>query len=78
MPTDALHTRIAAVLARFLCEDECGMDFDNGLACPTCVRRSLPEADAVIRELRLHVVTVGDFQTVIKGSYPKPLEESDV
>ena len=32
-------------------------------------------ADAVIRELRLHVVMVGDFQTVIKGSYPKPLEE---
>ena len=32
-------------------------------------------ADAVIHELKLHVVTVGDFQTVIKGSYPKPLEE---
>jgi hypothetical protein len=33
-------------------------------------------ADAVIAALKLHVVTVGDFQTVIKGSYPKPLEES--
>ena len=33
-------------------------------------------ADAVIAALKLHVVTVGDFQTVIKGSHPKPLEES--
>jgi len=35
----------------------------------------LDDADAVIRELRLHVVMVGDFETVIKGSYPKPLED---
>ena len=33
-------------------------------------------ADAVIEALKLHVVTVGDFQTVIKGSHPRPLEES--
>ena len=35
----------------------------------------LKMADAVIEALKLHVVIVGDFQTVIKGSWPCPLEE---
>ena len=45
-------------------------------ACDRCVECCEADADAVIRELRLHIVTVGDFQKVIKGSYPKPLEKN--
>lgn len=64
MPDD-LRTRIAAVLHSSVSVDYPTWD------------ESLVLADAVIRELRLHVVTVGDFQTVIKGSYPKPLEVTE-
>lgn len=59
--TDNLRTRIAAAIS--------GVDDWRGVTDPEIL------ADAVIRELKLHVVIVGDFQTVIKGSYPTPLEE---
>ena len=65
--SDNLRARIAAVV-----ESQHVSEYQGGIH-PADVLRL---ADAVIRELGLHVVTVGDFQTVIKGSYPKPLEES--
>ena len=65
--TDNLRDRIAAVLAKVA----------EGRALYAVTNADLAVmSDAVIAALKLHVVTVGDFQTVIKGSYPKPLEES--
>lgn len=74
--TDSLRDRIAAVLYRQHYrygnpDDITWDDIEDDLK-----DRYLADADAVIAALKLHVVIVGDFQTVIKGSYPKPLEES--
>ena len=64
--SDSLRDRIAYAIAQ-ADGDEPGMD-------PASCDYEM--ADAVIEALKLHVVTVGDYQTVIKGSYPRPLEES--
>ena len=45
-----LTYRIAAVLARFLCEDRCGMHPDS-VPCSTCIERSIPQSEAVIEAL---------------------------
>ena len=76
--TDNLRDQIAAVLHAMDCDD---YDIHIGEKMDPAVLWAIREgaerrADAVIAALKLHVVTVGDFQTVIKGSYPKPLEES--
>ena len=69
--TDTLRDRIAAVVEATI---KRGTDCEYGPRCSKCL--SCHVADAVIADLKLHVVTVGEFQTVIKGSYPKPLGES--
>ena len=61
-----LRDRIISALLSLRCE--------LGEPCEECRICAAQDADAVIAALKLHVVTVGDFQTVIKGSYPKPLE----
>ena len=64
--TDNLRDRIAAVLAKVA----------EGRALDAVTNADVAVmADAVIEALKLHVVIVGDFQTVIKGSWPCPLEE---
>ena len=63
---DDLRDRIAAAIDQKYNEEAIGHTYE------VC----LQAADAVIADLKLHVVTVGEFQTVIKGSYPKPLGES--
>lgn len=86
--TDTLRTRIAAVLWTELQRQSQEKPEDALYVADADARYESGEvglidghvnvselADAVIRELRLHVVTVGDFKTVIKGSYPKPLED---
>lgn len=68
--TDTLRDRIARVLYR------CDYDLrDWEKATDVGKQPYYDDADAVIEALKLHVVTVGYFQTVIKGSYPKPLED---
>ena len=62
----SLRDRIAAAIDQKYNEEAIGHTYE------VC----LQAADAVIADLKLHVVTVGEFQTVIKGSYPKPLGES--
>ncbi len=78
-PQSYLLTRIAAVLSGTLAEQAYTLTLDIQEPHILIVDGQvdlLHLADALIRKLGLHVVTVGDFQTVIKGSYPNPLEES--
>ena len=88
--TDNLCDRIAAALSESLKSqakkggyaneyeqyDDDGEPYGHTLIRVDAVLDPHALADAVIAALKLHVVTVGDFQTVIKGSHPKPLEES--